>query len=93
MRGGQGTQLLTVPASHRIGSPKNCLATTMMEPKTSREEVTLLKIWKVQESMQGAFLWVNHSAFLMPPRISAMISLFYLVHLILRLGADLVLLL
>ena len=51
-------------------------------------------IRKVQESMQGAFLWVNHSAFLMPPRISAMISLFfYLVHLILRLGADLVLLL
>ena len=60
----------------------------------SNHVITLLNIWNVHESMQGAFLWVNHSAFLMPPRISAMIVvLFYLVHLILRCGAGLVLLL
>ncbi len=62
----------TVPASQRIGSPKNCLATTMTDPMTRRPAVTLLNAWNVQLSITIVFFLSNQSASLKPAMMAAM---------------------
>ena len=46
---------LTLPASHRTGSPKNCLAETAMEQQMSSGVVTVLNSLNDQESMLRDF--------------------------------------
>jgi hypothetical protein len=65
----------TAPASHLIGSPKNCLEVTMTDPRTKRPEVTLLNSLNVHESMQTVFLASpNQRASLKPATIAAILG-------------------